>query len=74
MLLPRGLSHAHDMFRVDFDGHATHDQRYEDLPEAEVGTLDVVIDADASLFLHTQLGSSGEEGVVRLPPETSRPR
>jgi hypothetical protein len=68
VLLPRGLSHAHDMYRVDFDGHAKQDQRYEDLPEAEVGTLDVVIDADASLFVHTQVGASGEEAVVRLPP------
>jgi hypothetical protein len=71
VLVPRGLGQAHDMFRVDFDGRATRDQRYEDLPEADVGTLDVVIDADASLFIHTQVTNDGAEAVVRLPPKNA---
>jgi hypothetical protein len=70
VLLPRGLAHAHDMFHVDFEGHARRDQRYEDLPEAEVGTFAMVIGDDASLYVRAQV-ATGEEAVVRLPPRNA---
>jgi hypothetical protein len=68
VLLPKGLEHEHQLFRVDREGRAAEDQRFEDVPDLEIGSLDVVIDEDGGIHAQTRRAADGVEVVIRIPP------